>query len=96
MHASVTSQRHGPNGFIIEDGRNLLQRNGDYDARVLVDDGIIDASQVRSLRAILGFLDGLCHLPEQHVDANVVHSDLEPQDVLNRHRLDDLAIRLKK
>ncbi len=28
MHASVTSQRHGPNGLIVEDGHNLLQCDG--------------------------------------------------------------------
>ncbi len=64
--------------------------------RVLADDGIIDANQLRNLHAILGLLDGLRHLPKRHADADKVHSELELQDVLDRHRVDDLATRLRE
>jgi hypothetical protein len=69
MHASVASQRHGPNRFIVEDASDLLQRDSNQDARVLVDDAIIEASKFCHFCVVLGFLDGYRHLLERQADA---------------------------
>ncbi len=57
---------------------------------VLTNDEVIEASQLRRLRAILDLLDGLCCLPKRHVDADIVDCELKLQNVFNRHRVDDL------
>jgi hypothetical protein len=73
MRASVTSQRHGPNRFVVENESDLLERDNDHNARVLADDAVIEANEFCRLRVILGLLDGCCHLPERHANADVVH-----------------------
>jgi hypothetical protein len=43
---------------------NLLQHDGDQDARVLANDQIIHASQFGCFGVVLGMLDRSCRLPE--------------------------------
>jgi hypothetical protein len=94
MCTSVASQRHGTNRLIVEDAGDLLQCDNDQDARVLTDDAVIKANKFRRLRAVLGFLDGCHHLLEQQADADVVHGQVEAQDVLDCHRVDKRIVLL--
>ncbi len=94
MHASVASQRHGLNRLIVKDVDNLLQRDNDQDVRVLTDDAVIKESKFRRLRAVLSFLDGCRCLSEQHADANIVHGQVEAQDVLDGHCVDGRIVLL--
>jgi len=96
MRASVASQRHGPNRLIVEDAGDLLQRDNDQDARVLTDDAVIEASKFHRLRAVLGFLDGCRRLSERQADANVVHGQVEAQDVFDGHYVDRRIVLLTK
>ncbi len=73
MRASVASQRHGPNRFVVENEGDLLQRDNDQDARVLADDAVIEANEFCRLHAVLGFLDGCRRLSERQANADIVH-----------------------
>jgi hypothetical protein len=66
---------------------NLLQHNGNQDARVLANDQIIHANQLGHFGAILGMLDRSRRLLERDADQNVVHSQLEAHYVLHGHNV---------
>jgi len=71
-----------------------LHCNNDKDARVLTDNAIIEASKFRHLCAVLGFLDGCRRLSFRQADADVVHGQVEVQDVLDGHRVDGRIVLL--
>ncbi len=89
MRASIASQRHGPNQFVVENEGDLLQRDNDQDARVLADDAVIEANEFHRFRAILGFLDGCRRMPERQANADVVHGQVETKAVLDGHSVDE-------
>ncbi len=94
MRASVASQWHGPNRFVVENEGDLLQRDNDQDARVLADDAVIEANEFRHLRAVLGFLDGCRRLPERQANADVVHGQVETKAVLDGHSVKERIVLL--
>jgi hypothetical protein len=94
MRAVVANQRHGPNRLIVEDADDLLQHDNDQDARVLTDDVVIEASKFRRLCAVLSFLDGCRRLSERQANVDIVHGQVEAQDVLDGHCVDGRIVLL--
>jgi hypothetical protein len=94
MRASVANERHGPNLFIVKDASDLLQRDNDQDAHVLTDNAVIEMSNFHRLCAVLGFLDGYRRLSKQQVNADVVHGQVEAQDILDVHHVDGRIVLL--
>jgi hypothetical protein len=96
MCASVASQQHGPNRFIVENEGDMLQCDNDQNARVLADDAVVEANEFRRLRAILGFLNGCRRLPERQVNADIVHGQVETKAVLDGHGVNERIVLLTK
>jgi len=71
-----------------------LQHDNDQDTHVLTNDPVIEASKFRRLRAVLGFLDGYRRLSERQANANVVHGQVEAQNVFDGHLVDGRIVLL--